>query len=482
MWEFFNSNWPYLIELIALVAGIAAAGHAIMTKRDVRAATGWVAIVLLSPFIGAFLYTVFGINRIRLRKLLRRRKAATARLVSEEGPYRPDAGKIPLMPERFLPMKLLGDQVADFPLLSGNHIEPLESGDTCYNSMLRAIDQAKSWVLLETYIFDDDRIGQQFVERLSVAALRGVAVRVLLDAIGTRYSRPSICARLAAAKLPYALYMGGVVGLRLPYANLRTHRKLLIVDGAVCFMGGMNIRAGFSAAQMGEMVSYDTHFRINGPVVEDFAYVFAGDWLFASGELLPEDAAAPVCPIVLGGRPARVVPSGPDHQIECTHDMIMGILSLAVKRVVITTPYFLPDRPMIGALAVAARRGVLIDILVPSRSNLPIVDCAVTAQLEEIIEIGCRVWRSAGPFDHSKLMAVDGEWAYVGSSNLDPRSFRLNFEIDIEIYDPSLAIWIEKHIDSHIAIATPVTSKSLASRVFWKRLRDRACWLASPFL
>ena len=160
----------------------------------------------------------------------------------------------------------------------------------------------------------------------------------------------------------------------------------------------------------------------------------------------------------------------------------MGVLSIAARRIVITTPYFLPDRPLIGALAVAARRGVLIDILLPTNSNLPIVDFAVAAQLEEIIEVGCRVWHSAGPFDHSKLMAVDGEWAYVGSSNFDPRSFRLNFEIDLEVYDPNLAAWIENHIDAHIAVATPVTAVDLANHKFWRRLRDRTCWLASPYL
>lgn len=482
MVDFITSYWPYLIEGLALILGVTSAGHAIMTKRDVRSAIGWTAIALLSPLVGALLYVVFGINRIRLKKLLRKRSVAIARLVPEAVHSRLEEIKTFFVPERFLPMKILGDAVADFPLLSGNSVEPLESGDLCYDSMIETIDLAKTWVLLETYIFDDDSVGRRFVERLAAASERGVAVRVLLDAIGSRYSRPSICARLSAAKLPFALYMGSLFGPALPYANLRTHRKLLIVDGTVCFMGGMNIRAEFSTAAMGEKVNYDTHFRIKGPVVEDFAYVFAGDWLFASGELLPEEAAAPVCQKVPGGKPARVVPSGPDHQIECTHDMIMGVLSIAAKRVVITTPYFLPDRSLIGALAVAARRGVRIDILLPIRSNLPIVDFAVTAQLEEIIEIGCRVWHSSGSFDHAKLMAVDGEWAYIGSSNLDPRSFRLNFEIDLEVYDPNLAAWIENHIDAHIAAATPVTAVSLANHKFWRRLRDRTCWLASPYL
>lgn len=482
MIELFINNWPYLVEGLAITAGLAAAGHAIMTKRDVRSAASWTAIVLLSPLVGAFLYVLLGGNRIRLKKVLRKRQAAGARIVPAYGSSKLVTNTFAPVPEQFLPMKRLGDAIADFSLLTGNYVTPFESGDDCYDSMLEAINHAKTWILLETYIFDNDSVGRRFVERIAAASERGVAVRVLVDAIGSRYSRPSICTCLSAAGVPYALYMGSVIGPRLPYANLRTHRKMLIVDGAVCFMGGMNIRAEFSAAEMGDHASYDTHFCIKGPVVEDFANVFAGDWLFASGELLPEAAAAPICPMVSGGKAARVVPSGPDHQIECTHDMIMGVLSIAAKRAVITTPYFLPDRPLIGALAVAARRGVAIDILLPSKSNLRIVDFAVMAHLEEIVEIGCRVWHSVAPFDHSKMMAVDGEWAYVGSSNLDPRSFRLNFEIDLEIYDSNLAAWIESHIDAHIAVATPVTAASLADQKFWRRLRDRTCWLASPYL
>ena len=482
MINLFINNWLYLVEGLALTAGLAAAGHAVMTKRDVRAAASWTAIVLLSPLVGAFLYVLFGINRIRLKKVLRRRRAASARIVPSDGPSKLVTNTVSPVPERFLPMKRLGDAIADFPLLTGNCVTPFESGDDCYHSMLEAINQAKTWILLETYIFDNDSVGRRFVERIAAASERGVAVRVLIDAIGSRYSRPSICTRLSAARVPYALYMGSVIGPRLPYANLRTHRKMLIVDGAVCFMGGMNIRAEFSAAEMGEQVNYDTHFRIKGPVVEDFAYVFAEDWLFASGELLPEEAAAPICRMVPGGkgRSRSAIRSRPPDRMHSRHDN--GRSLDRRKRVVITTPYFLPDRPLIGALAVAARRGVLIDILLPSKSNLPIVDFAVTAHLEEIVEIGCRVWHSAAPFDHSKMMAVDGEWAYVGSSNFDPRSFRLNFEIDLEIYDSNLAAWIESHIDAHIAVATPVTAADLADQKFWRRLRDRTCWLASPYL
>lgn len=482
MFEFFTGYWPYLIEAFALVAGICGAVHAIMTKRDVRSAIGWAALLIMAPIVGVLLYIVFGINRIRIRRRLRRRKVATVRLSPNRGLTVADAVEEIQVPQRFLPMMRLGDSVTDYPLTAGNCVEPLESGDVCYNSMLAEIDRAKTWILLETYIFDNDHIGRRFVERLAAATKRGVEVRVLVDAIGARYSRPSILTNLSAAGIPHALYIGGIIGPRLPYANLRTHRKLLIIDNRICFIGGMNIREAFSAEVTGPLANHDTHFRVQGPVVEDLSHIFADDWLFASGERLPKSATARNSQTCSGNILARAVPSGPDRQLECTHDMIMGVLSVASERVTIMTPYFLPDRALIGALAVAARRGVRIDILLPLKSNLPIVGFAVTAHLEEVIEIGCRVWQSPGIFDHSKLMAVDRQWAYIGSSNLDPRSFRLNFEIDLELYDITIATWIEKRIDSHIAKARRVRIADLVSRPFWHRLRDKTAWLASPYL
>jgi cardiolipin synthase len=477
-----QSYWPYVLEFIALIVCAVTAVHAIMTKSDVRAAVSWIAIIILMPLVGALLYAIFGISRIRITRLMRRRSAATGAISSTIGSEGPIHGITVGVPPHFTPMTQLGDAVAESPLVVGNHVKPFESGDDAYEAMLAAIDRANRSILLETYIFDIDAIGRRFVERLAAARERRVEVRVLVDAIRSRYSRPPVGALLLSHGIPNALFMGRVLGSHLRTANLRTHRKMLIVDGEVCFTGGMNIRESFSQITDGQAGDLDTHFEVKGPVVGEFTHVFAGDWLFTTGERLLDEATVSMHDKSQEGRPARVVASGPDREIECTHDMVMGVLSIAAKRVVITTPYFLPDRPLIGALAVAARRGVSVDIVVPSRSNLPIIDYAVMANLEEVVKTGCRIWQAAAPFDHSKLMAADGTWAYVGSSNFDPRSFRLNFEIDLEVYDAALAMWIENHIDAHIANAIRVTAEGLASRKVWHKLRDRVCWLGSPYM
>ncbi|MGA0561516.1 phospholipase D-like domain-containing protein [Ancylobacter sp. VNQ12] len=469
--------WPHIFLAISTVIGIVAAIHAAMTKDDVRAAIGWVGVILLSPVLGALLYLVAGINRIRRTVAKRRRASQERRRHHERAPI-----AITLSPS-LSAMKRLGDRVCAFPLTTGNKVRLLDSGDEAYPEMLAAIRGATRHVALSSYIFDNDAVGVEFADALIAARQRGVAVRVLIDAIGARYSRPSIVGRLMDGGVITDLFMGNLIGLRLPYANLRSHRKMLIVDGALAFTGGMNIRAQFTSNHGGTDQARDTHFRVEGPAVEQLLTVFSQDWTFTTDEFLdgPAWAEAP-SGTVHGPAAVRVVPSGPDRNLASAHSVIMGALAMAQSRVRICSPYFLPDQQLIAALQVAGRRGVEVDIVIPSANNLKLVDYAMTAQLDQVLDGDCRVWRASGMFDHSKLLAVDGCWAYVGSSNLDPRSLRLNFELDLEIYDPALAGAVEARIGAMIASAGAETLETLKARPFLKRLRNRAIWLASPYL
>ncbi|RVA02216.1 cardiolipin synthase, partial [Mesorhizobium sp. M7A.F.Ca.CA.002.05.1.1] len=313
----------------------------------------------------------------------------------------------------------------------------------------------------------------------------GVTVRVLIDAVGARYSVPSILGHLREANIPADVFNGNIVmGLRLPYANLRTHRKILVVDGIAAFTGGMNIRKGFSAEFAGSNSARDTHFRVTGPIVADLFSVAAEDWRFATNEALKGDAwrIAPLAPSPGAPMMVRAVASGPDASNETNHKLLIGAFSVARKSIRVMSPYFLPDRELISALITAGRRGVEIDIVVPAVNNLFLVDRAMMAQFDQVLKHYCRVWRTEGPFDHSKLLSIDGVWAYVGSSNLDARSLRLNFEIDLEVLDAGFASEIEARIGSAIASAVPVTLEALRARPFLIRLFDRVLWLGSPYL
>ena len=474
--------WPHIIFAITVVASVLAAVHAAMTKQDVRAAIGWVGIVIFSPLFGALLYFVAGINRIRRERVSQQIEEASH---AEEDLERYLVSRVEATSgTQFAALKNVGDQISRFGLVGGNAIRLLKGGDETYPAMLEAIRRAKRSVALQSYIFDNDQIGVQIAQALIDAHARGVEVRVLIDSVGSRYSRPPITGLLHRAKVPTALFMTTVFGMRLAYANLRSHRKILIVDGESGLTGGMNIRAGFMRAYGGEQTTHDTHFQVSGPIVRQLMSSFVHDWEFTTGERLTGESWFPAEYVVSPdpGVPLRCVPSGPDRTLGSTHDMILGALSVAQHHVRIQSPYFLPDLPLIAALATAARRGVVVDIVIPGKNNLRLVDAAMSAQLDQLVMAGCRVWRSTGTFDHSKLMTIDGGWSYVGSSNLDPRSLRLNFELDIEVYDKSLAQQISQKIDRLITSAVPVTMVSLRKAPFLRRLRNRVVWLASPYL
>lgn len=487
MFYLLSTYWPHILFVVSFAMGAAAAIHAAMTKEEVRAAIGWVGVIILSPIVGALLYAIAGINRIR-RKSLGLRRDALLLAADFDALEKFDADAETVISQfgrRFAALQTLGNRVTRNPLTTGNTIDMLETGDEAYAAMKAAIDGAARSILLETYIFDRDVIGLRIADALIAAAARGVAVRVLIDAVGARYSVPSILSHLQEGGVTVAVFNGFVImGLRLPYANLRTHRKILIVDGRIALTGGMNIRAGFSEEASGESFARDTHFSLTGPAVADLFDVAAEDWRFTTQEVLTGEPWRIEPPQRQRGDPIlmRVVASGPDRSVETSHKMLMGVFSVARQSIRIMSPYFLPDRELISALVTAARRGVEVDIVVPAVNNLVLVDRAMTAQFDQILKNYCRIWRSTGSFSHSKLLTVDGTWAYVGSSNLDPRSLRLNFEVDLEVLNEGFAAEIDEHIEEILKSAMPVTLDGLRARPFAVRLLEKVLWLGSPYL
>lgn len=489
MLDVLMSYWPVILTVASVMMGTAAGVHATMTKQDVRSAIGWVGMIMLSPLAGSLIYLVAGINRMRRVVLSNRRRAGLAH--GGKFGQRPliDAAKVAsLFGEQFRGLKILGDNITGLPLTTGNGIEILRSGDETYARMCEAIDAATHSVYMESYIFDHDQIGLRIAERLIAAAKRGVDVRVIVDAVGARYTIPSIVGFLRAGGVPVESFNGSIItGLRLPFANMRTHRKILIVDRHIAFTGGMNISKAFTAEFADADMLRDTHFRVTGAVVADLLSVWADDWRFVSGEELPV-AANPKATSAYHSDPIsvpvlmRVIPSGPDSSMETNQKLLLGACSVARRTIHIMSPYFLPDRELTSALVTAARRGVQIDIVVPLNNDSRLVNLAMTGQFDQVLFPNVRIWRKTGSFDHSKLMSIDQGWAFVGSSNLDPRSLRLNFEVDLEVFDADFAKAVENRIRDATADAVPVTLASLKDRPFVLRLVERIIWLASPYL
>jgi cardiolipin synthase len=378
----------------------------------------------------------------------------------------------------------LGSEVTGKPILPGNSIALLRDGDGAFPAMLEAIGQAKQSVALLSYIFDSDRVGEQFLEALKAAQARGVEVRALIDHVGSRYSKPSMATRFREEGIPVATFLPTRTPLLFQYANLRNHRKILVVDGRIGFTGGTNIREGHALEldPRPEVPVQCAHFRLEGPVVAHLQEVFAIDWAFACKEVLRGDLWFPKIDRSCGIVGARGVSDGPDEDYENMSEVILGALSTASVNVRIASPYFLPDAPVLRALNVAARRGVQVDIVLPSDNNMPLVDWASTALLAQLLEKGCRIHYSAPPFDHTKLMVIDGVWSLIGSTNWDPRSLRLNFEFNVECYSVSLAEELENLIDEKIAGGRRLSLADIEARGHLTKVRDGLARLATPYL
>lgn len=473
--------WYGLSGLLMTLVSLALAAHAVITKRDPLSAAMWLALLLLVPVLGALFYLMLGINRVRRRgRNLNIPDVTDARqLVRISGAFLRGV----LGPRRFYIANLAQviDRIERRPLLSGNQVEVLRDGDETYPAMLDAINNARSSVTLSTYIFGTDIVGRDFINSLQMAVERGVAVRVLIDAAGERYSWPSAVPRLRRAGVRVARFLPGLP-VRLMGINLRNHRKLLIVDGRIGFAGGINIRINHLLSGMPARPARDLHFRFQGPVVQEMQQVFAEDWAFATGEELVGEPwfADPVTEH--GSMVARGLSDGPDGDLDKFHWVLLAAINTARESVRIMTPYFLPDRTLVSALNLAALRGVQVDIVLPQKSNLPYVHWAMMAQLWQVLGWGCRVWMTPPPFNHGKLFVVDRTWSFVGSTNWDPRSLRLNFEFNVECYDFALAEQLDAMCQAEIEQARPLTLDMLNRRSFPVKLRDGLARLFTPFL
>jgi cardiolipin synthase len=350
--------------------------------------------------------------------------------------------------------------------------------------MVRAIDQARRSITLLTYIFRNDEAGIPVAEALARARDRGVEIRILIDGLGSVHEGAPIVEHLRSLGLPVALFIPTLRPDWMRYANLRNHRKVMVIDGHVGFTGGMNILDDFLSRPdaIHGIHARDAHFELCGPVVTTLQQSFADDWAFSTEEILDGPLWFPRDHSCEGDTIARIIVDGPDLPDNPLTAVLFGALSVARDSVSIITPYFIPDAPLSAALISAAQRGVEVEILVPQKNNHVVVQWAGIPLLEPLLEAGCRVLLLEPPFDHSKLMVVDGAWSFFGSANWDPRSLVLNFELNVECYDPDLATEIDRFLEDRRRHACELTLESLRNRSLPLKLRDNLARLFSPYL
>lgn len=471
-WTHLDIANAWLGWLLHIGLACAVTVHALLRKRDVAATTAWIGLAWLSPIIGSVLYVVFGINRVE-RKARRMRGRRAARWINAPPSF------AQVRADHFAPLEHAIGALTRRPSLDGNELRMLRNGDEAYPPMLAAITQARHSVALLSYIFNDDAIGRDFIAALIAAHRRGVAVRVLMDGIGSGYFHSPAYARLRQAGVKVERFMHSYVPWRMPFLNLRNHKKILAVDGRRAFTGGINIADENLLARNPAWAVRDMHFEIEGPVVAQIVEAFAADWFFCADEELGGPAWFPELEPA-GTASARVITSGPDHELERIGLAMIAAVGVAQRSIQVLTPYFLPDDRFMSALAMAAMRGVAIDIVVPEQGDHRLFDWAMRAHIAPLLAAGGRVWRAPLPFEHSKLMAVDESWSLIGSANWDMRSLRLNFELNVAVTCPIFS----KLVSAAIAHKqdSQITLDELRAHSLPARLRDGAARLMLPYL
>ncbi len=473
---FLHYFWTDTLALISIVGSIIAVIHLLLRHRDYRSGAFWMTMIVLEPLVSPLLYLLLGINM--LRRSGRRYRSGI------HEPWRDPVPEQPLPVSATLEHQQLArtlDRISRFSLTVGNHLDILHNGDEAMPRMLEAIRGARQSITLASYIFEATGIGADFVTELSNAVKRGVQVRVMVDDAGTRYSWPPVVDALTKAGVTARRFMPSRMILRLITMNLRNHRKILVVDGQTAFTGGMNIREGNMVARMPKHPVHDLHFAVTGPCVAQIQRVFAEDWAFCTGESLDGPLWFPELSAT-GSTSAIGIVDGPDEDMEVMPAAFFAALNAAREEVKIITPYFLPNAVLIAALRLCAVRGVKVTILTPQENNIPFVGWAAQTLYPDLLSAGCRIFESAPPFDHSKIFLIDGVWSFLGSTNWDPRSLRLNFEFNLACHDAELCQRLTAEMDTKMARSREITCEMLEAAPVSQRLRNGFARLFIPAL
>ena len=441
----------------------------------------FIPLVLLAfPALGIVLFWYLGRDRVRRPVRTRLEVSSVMRQRLEDritgSVTMPPAARNSLLeaqPEELRGVMRLATKMGRADLVKGNRVELLVGALPTYDALVRAIDAATQHVHLEFYAFRRGEAADRVIKALERAADRGVKVRLLYDAFGSLGVGRALRGLRRHNGKAYPFFPLDPVR-RAATINLRNHRKVVVIDGALGFCGGINVGDEFVPWR-------DVMLRIEGPAVSQLQAVFVEDWFFATRESLDEDACFPALE-ERGESILQCVQSGPDQTVESIHRLYFAAIASARERVWISTPYFVPDRAVLLALQTAALRGVDVRIVVPAHSNYPIAKWAGDSFYDELLGAGVRIFEYGPEMLHTKALVVDGRFATVGSANLDVRSFRLNFELVVVVYDEDIVFELTELHSSDQRSSRERAHASWEKRGWGARIREGVGRLLSPML
>lgn len=442
-----------VITILGQVIALVLVLRILTERRDAAATFAWIFGLILLPYIGAILYLMLA-GKVERRRL-RIRNRAVAKLGEKKGDlekhlkHHREESLSEVDPSFKGVMRLAEELGAGHPTV-GNSVAVLDTGRQTFDSIERALRSAVSHIHLEYYIFRPDDTGRRILAILEQKAREGVEVRLLFDSVGSSFFKRRHYKNLVSAGGQVVPFLP-LFSLRRPFSvNFRTHRKIIVVDDSIGFVGGRNIGNEYRSdrSEWGEW--RDVHLRLEGPSVNRLQEVFAEDWIFATGEDV-SDLEHCFTPFKRPGRArVQVLDSGPDGEPQIIHRILFEAIVSAQRSVDVVTPYFVPDVSILMALQNAAYRNVRVRVLVPGVTDSLITGWAARSYFPEVLSAGAEVHKYSPGMHHAKLVVVDDKWSYVGTANMDIRSFRLNFEVGVALYEPDIARRLASFIERDI--------------------------------
>ncbi|MGD9691115.1 MAG: cardiolipin synthase [Phycisphaerales bacterium] len=484
--------WQYTISgilVVDLLARLALIAHIVMSRRSVPASLSWILLLIAAPpLVGIGLYALVGENRLGERRAAR--YLALTRHIEEGavGIWRARHQEWTAEDRSQQHLAALGTRVSGMPPLRGNTLEFMGRTDAFLKRIASDIDASRLHCHLLYYIWSTDELAREVGEALIRAAGRGVICRVLVDGVGSRpFLRSELAERMIAAgvKVVEALPVR-TWRLLLARVDLRNHRKIAVIDGEVAYTGSHNLTGARYSASLFRTSSewVDLTVRLRGPAVQALQTVFLRDWCLDSDEEMPEleSYLVPRPDNSGAGCVVHVIPSGPGPEPEAIHHALLATLHGATEEIIMTTPYFVPDEATRAALEIAAQRGVAVTLVLPEGSDGPLVASASRAHYESLLRAGVRIMHYGPGFLHSKTITIDRRVGVITSVNFDMRSFFLNFECSLFIYDDDVASHLRFLQMSYVESSREIELDAWRRRPLLRRIEQSVARLFSPLL
>lgn len=462
----------WIVRLVALFI--------VVRKRRPTAALAWLVVIYFQPLIGILLYLLIGRHRLPSRRT-RQYTRLLERLehLKKQFEGHPHAGQPELGPQCKEAISL-AEQFSSMPILDGNSVNLISDTNEVIDELINDINTAKDHVHMLFFIFQNDDTGRRVAEALKLAAQRKIKCRLLLDAVGSWRMLRSMSHDLREAGVEVKDDLPvGFLRRQASRIDLRNHRKIVVIDGKIAYTGSQNIVNDDYGHK--DLIWQDLMARLSGPVVQELQTVFLEDWNFRTDKLIEEQDIFP-SPVLSGDVHAQVLPSGPNFPVENYQRLVVAVLYSARERVIITTPYFIPDEPFLQAMQVVAQRGVEVNLIIPRKTDHPLVDMAGQAYFEELLEAGVQIFAYKAGLLHAKTMSVDDSIAFLGSSNFDIRSFSLNFEVNLLLYGRRAARGLRKRQMEYLRDSTGIELSQWQNRSLLKRTMNDIAKLFSPLL